>query len=427
MSCTTLGLLCALVLPAAAPQDAAGPNPSAKAAATEDRAVAIRGGKVVWNAEADQPIHHPGTVVMRGGKIVAVGPVATTTIPEGATIVDATDQWVVPGILELHNHTGAGSHGGDLHDYVYLTNPDLRTLDAVQPECEEMKDALAAGVTGVLTIPGSGNNMSGFGTFMKTGGLPFEEAIIRFPGSLKIAQAGNPEGYMAGVAQALMNWSTRDQMTRGRDYTARMKGLGPEERRKSPHFNPQLELMIPLFEREVPISVHTQQNQVEASTIRILNRSLKLDAFVDHGTFDGYENSPEVLEFGVMGALGPRGIYRDPAENRIRGIMAEYWDRGVRSMGTNTDSPVVPQQELPYQATMGVRYGYPDTRNALRGLTILAARIMKVEERLGSLEPGKDADVVIWTGDPIDPRSRVLRAYVNGRLRYDEAAEGMRH
>ncbi|HKE01941.1 MAG TPA: amidohydrolase family protein, partial [Planctomycetota bacterium] len=188
-----------------------------------------------------------------------------------------------------------------------------------------------------------------------------------------------------------------------------------------------LELMIPLFEHEVPVAVHTQMNQVEASTIRILNKDLGLDAFIDHGEFDGYLNAPEIIERKVPSILGPRGFYRDPAENRIRGLMAEYWERGVREIGTNTDSPVVPEQELSYQAAMGVRLGFPDTRLALRGMTIVAARTAKVAERLGSLEPGKDADVVIWTGDPIDPRNRVLRAWVDGKLLYDEAVDGMRH
>jgi imidazolonepropionase-like amidohydrolase len=250
---------------------------------------------------------------------------------------------------------------------------------------------------------------------------------VRFPGALKIAQAGNPESYMAGVGRALMNWSTRDQMTRARDYATKMKGKTPEERRASPDFNIQLDNLVPLFEHTVPIAVHTQQHQVVASTVRILNKDLKVDAFLDHSEFNGYLNAPEVIKYRVPTVVGPRGFYRDPEINRVRGLMAEWSERGVPDIGTNTDAPVVPEQELPYQAAMGVRLGFPNTQLALRGMTILAARIMKVEDRLGSLEPGKDADVVVWTGDPIDPRSRVKRAYVNGKLVYDETKDGMRH
>lgn len=403
--------------------------PDAKPASTAppEKTVAIRGGKVVWNAEAPNPIYEPGTVVFRGKKIVAVGPVKSTEIPADAEIIDANGAWVVPGIIELHNHTGAGGASGDLHEYVYLTNPDLRMIDAVRPESDEMKDALVGGVTTVLTIPGSGNNMSGFGVLMKTGALPLDEALIRYPGSLKIAQAGNPESYLAGVGRSLMNWSTRDQMTRGRDYATKMKGKTPAERRKSPDFNIQLEDMISLYEHTVPIAVHTQQHQVVASTVRILNKDLGLDAFLDHSEFNGYLNAPEVVKYKIPTVCGPRGFYKDPIDNRVRGLMAEWWERGVREMGTNTDSPVVPEQELTYQSAYGVRMGFPDTKTALRGLTIVAARIAKVEDRLGSLEANKDADVVVWTGDPIDPRSRVKRAYVNGKLCYDEKSEGMRH
>lgn len=395
--------------------------------ATSGRAIAVRGGKVVWNAEAADPVYNGGVVVLLGDKIVDVGPASMVKIPDDADVVDARGAWVVPGIIDLHNHTGAGGNSGDLHEYVFLTNPDLRMLDAVQPESDSMKDAIVGGVTTVLTIPGSGNNMSGFGILMKTGGTSFDEAIVRYPGALKVAQAGNPESYMAGVGRAFMNWSTRDQLTRGRAYTEKMAGKTPEQRRSSPDYNIQLEDMIPHFEHRAPVAVHTQMHQVVASTVRILNKDLGLHAFLDHSEFNGYLNAPEVIRYNVPTVVGPRGFYRDPINNQVRGLMAEWNQRGVKDVGTNTDAPVVPQQELTYQAAMGVRLGFPDTRLALRGITILAARIAKLEHRLGSLEPGKDADVVLWSGDPIDPRSRVLRAYVNGKLVYEEKRDGMRH
>lgn len=393
----------------------------------ENKITALVGGKVVWNAESPNPVYDPGVVIFRGKTIVAAGPAKSTVVPEGATVVDAAGNWVVPGIIDLHNHTGAGGSGNDLHEYTHLTNPDLRMTDAVKPECDDMIDALVGGVTTILTIPGSGNNMSGFGVLMKTGGLPRSEAFVSDPGALKVAQAGNPESYMVGVGRSFMNWSTRDQLTRGKEYTKLMSGMSPEERRKSPKFNPQLEDMIYLFEHTRPVAVHTQQHQVQASTVRILNKDLGLHAFIDHGEFNGYLNAPEIIKYGVYSVIGPRGFYKNPATGRVSGLMAEYWERGIRDIGTNTDSPVVPQQELTYQAAMGVRLGFPDTQKALRGVTIFAARVAKVEQRLGSLEAGKDADVCIWTGDPIDPRSRVLKAYVNGKLRYNEKRDGMRH
>jgi imidazolonepropionase-like amidohydrolase len=422
----SLALVSWMWMAAAAPCQEATASPQEKAP-PEEKVVAITGGKVVWNPEAVEPVYNGGTVLLRGGKVLDVGPAKMVKVPAGAEVVDARGAWVVPGILDLHNHTGAGGRSGDLHEYVYLTNPDLRMLDAVQPESEDLKDAIVGGVTTVLTIPGSGNNMSGFGVLLKTGGLPMDEAVVRFPGALKVAQAGNPEGYMAGVGRSLMNWSTRDQLTRGRDYAEKMRGKSESERRHSPDFNLQLENMIPLFEHRVPVAVHTQIHQVVASTVRILNKDLGLHAFLDHSEFNGFLNAPEVVKYNVPTVVGPRGFYRDPINNQLRGLMAEWSQRGVKDVGTNTDSPVVPQQELTYQAAMGVRLGFPDTRLALRGITILAARIAKVEQRMGSIEPGKDGDVVLWTGDPIDPRSRVKRAYVNGKLVYEETEDGMRH
>jgi imidazolonepropionase-like amidohydrolase len=150
-----------------------------------------------------------------------------------------------------------------------------------------------------------------------------------------------------------------------------------------------------------------------------------IKAVIGHGTFDGYLNGALCAERGIPVLLGPRQIYFDRRTGRIFGCAAEYWKRGVEDIGSNTDSPVVPQEELPYQAAMAVRHGLGDHKS-IPGITCVVARALGVFDRIGSISPGKDADFVIWTGDPIDPRSVVLRAYVSGELAYDAERDGRR-
>src|SRR5688500_16964668 len=127
----------------------------------------------------DEVIDH-AVIIIRGAKIEALGPAADVPIPEGARVIDARDKWVVPGLIDAHDHV-AGSLS-DLNDGVYLTNPGLRTVDTLSPENEDLKNALAGGVTTVLLIPGSGNNMSGFGTVTRTAGKTQKDMIVRSPG-----------------------------------------------------------------------------------------------------------------------------------------------------------------------------------------------------------------------------------------------------
>ena len=155
-------------------------------------------------------------MLTRGKKIEAVGKFGSVEIPADAQIVDATGLLVVPGFIEMHNHTGAT----DLHDIVFQVNPELRVVDNIQFRTPSMKTAVAGGITTLLTIPGSGTNMGGFGVVMKTWGRTPADVIVRFPGALKIAQAGNPErfGGELGHGRMGMNWLIRNVLIEGREY-----------------------------------------------------------------------------------------------------------------------------------------------------------------------------------------------------------------
>ena len=367
---------------------------------------------------------HGGLILVKDGKIEKIVPgELPRSPPEGYEMIEARDLWAVPGFVDLHSHVG----GSDLNDMVYPTNQGFRTLDNVIPNNPLLRKAIAGGVTTILFIPGSGTNMGGFGTLMKTAGTTLEEVLIRFPGALKIAQGGNPErrGGDIGSDRLGMNWLIRNALREGKAYTEAWDAYESGKSKVKPLKNPRLELFRGLFHREYPVVVHTQGYHLIHSTLRILHDEMKLWVVIDHGTFDGHRMAKEVAKRGIQVMNGPRQLRFDDRTGSFVGLAYEWRKGGVEDVGVNTDAAVIPQEELAYQAAMAVRLGL-DEGAALRGLTIHGARALGVDDRLGSLEAGKDADIILWTGNPLDIRSSVVVAIVNGKVAYDTRKEPQR-
>jgi imidazolonepropionase-like amidohydrolase len=400
----------------------------------ESPAYAFRFAKII---PVSAPPIDDGIVLTRNGKIVALGKAGEVAVPQGFEFVDMSEHWCVPGLVDLHCHIAA--KGFDLNDTVHQTNPEMRTVDLVTMDHEDMRNALAGGVTTVLYIPGSGSNMGGFGTLTKTWGRTPQEALIRFPGCLKIAQAGNPERRSGdlGMTPLGMNAGLRETLLRGQAYyeewEAFDRGEGPK-----PELRADLEYLRGLFRHEYPIAVHTQIYQVVLQTIRQLRNELGLWTVIVHGTFDAYRLSEFALESGVPICNGPRqyhfdrgsgwgsgsgmeGAFVGTANGWYAGGLHGFGENqrgvGIDGIGINTDSPVVAQHELTLQCAMAVRLGLPDAVG-IRAITLNQARFVGVADRIGSLAVGKDADMGIWSGDPIDPRSHVEMTLVNGNVAY---------
>lgn len=379
-----------------------------------------------------------GVVLVHRGKITAIGKRGEVKIPGGYKVIDGGDGWLFPGFLDLHSHIASGSF--DLNDTVFATNPEFRTIDLIELHHPHITKALQGGVTSALYIPGSGSNMGGFGTLTKLAGKTVAEALIRFPGSLKIAQAGNPErrtGDM-GAGRIGMNFGLRQALLRGKAYYQLWEDYDAGKSDEKPKKDPALEYLRGLFRHEYPVSVHTQAYQVCLETIRELHDELGLWVFIDHGSFDAFKLSEIALTHGVPVANGPRMYQMDRDTGEMWGT-AGLWARGGKhkfndmqkglgrdGIAINTDAPVVSQEELPLQATCAVRLGLP-WEWAIRGLTINPARFAGIEQRVGSLEVGKDADMVLWTGDPLDPRRYVRKTMVSGTIYYDCDPGGKDH
>jgi len=410
------------------------PRPGDRGAST---GLALRAAKAVVVGAEGREVVDDVVVLVREGRIEAIGPAREVAIPPAYEVQDCGKRWLVPGFVDLHCHiAGRSFMTNDINDMVYMTNPELRASAAVNPDNPNLRRGLAGGVTSVLFIPGSGTNMGGQGVLLKTGFKTYEEMEIRNPGSLKLAQAGNPERWAIGVGRSLMNWNTRNTFRRGLAYArryiegreAQAGGNGP-----GPERDIQWDVFPQLLEKKTQVSTHTQMYQVVLTTLTMPRREFGLDVYIDHGEFAGMRAAQMAQELGVQAIVGPRELdgtipqLCPGTDGKFVGIAAGYQQAGHKMIGFNTDSPVVPEEELQVQATVSVRYGFDDSRmDAVRGLTIVPAMTAGIAHRVGSLAPGKDADILVMTGHPVDPRNWVETAFIEGRRVYDTRREARR-
>ncbi len=393
------------------------------------RTVAITGGYVV--PVEGKPIDG-GTVLIEDGRIAAVG--SRVKVPRGADHVDAQGSWVLPGFVEAHAHMGVHEEGEGWagQDTNEMTDPNgarMRALDAINPDDEGFRDALAGGVTTAVVKPGSGNPIGGQTVALKCWGRMVDEMVIKQPASVKSALGENPKRVYGdqkklpstrqGVAAVI-----RDAMTKAQDYQAKRDRAAS----KNEPFDrdPTSEILVHVLAGDLPWSQHCHRADDIATAIR-LSREFGYRLIVNHGT-EGHLLADVLADADIPVVIGPLFTTRSKVELRQRhlrnpGLLAAA---GVR-IAITTDHPVVPINFLVHQATLAVKEGL-DRTTALESLTINPARIMGLDDRVGSLAKGKDADVVVWSGDPLDVMSRARRVFVSGREVYrwdDEANAGV--
>lgn len=421
MSISSLGLA---LLTALSPQQPDSSSPEA------ETGVALLCAKALTCADDGPAVVNGAVVLMRDGRIEAIGARDELQVPEDYEIRDLGSRWIMPGMIDLHCHVAGLSLfvTNDLNDGIFLANPGLRASASVVPSKDTLLRGLAGGVTSVLYIPGSATNIGGQGVLLKTGLDRYEEMEIRNPGSMKLAQAGNPERWLIGPSRSFMNWNTRHTLRRGITYarlTADGTQTGPRD--------PQWDVFHSLLSEDIRVSAHTQVFQVVLTTITMVKRELGIGVFIDHGTIGGWKAGGLAQENDVAAIVGPRSIdttslgfqlVTGATDLGVRGVAAGYQSKGHTNVGFNTDSPVIPQEELQLQAALAARYGFDDSAlEAVRGLTIVPAKAAKIADQVGSLEVGKDADILVLTGHPADPRTAIDHVYIEGRHVYSTEEE----
>lgn len=401
----------AAALPLRAQNGAAGSTAAGGTATNAATATAHFAARIV---PVDAAPIDSGVLVEQGGRIVALGPRATTAVPAGARTVDHGDGWLVPGFVDLHHHVSGG--GGDINDMVMPLNAELRTFDVVKPSEEQIARTVAGGVTTTLFIPGSGTNISGFGTLLKMRpNGPLVAMVVRELGAMKVAQGFNPERQSGDLGALRMGSSEllTQLLERGQAYAAAWRAHERDGAPK-PAFDPTLEQLRAVFDGKVPVLIHTAGLRDCIATSRMFQDRFPVRMVLSHGCFDGWLGAEALALRKTPLNLGPR-MYEFDRFGRFQGTCQAYWDAGCTDMSINTDAPVVAAEELQLQAAMAVRLGLP-WQAALRALTLQPAVQIGVADRLGSLTVGKDADFQVTAGDPLDPRHGPREVWIEGTM-----------
>lgn len=386
--------------------------------------VAIVGGHVV-PIDTD-PIEN-GTVLLDGATITAVGG-PDVAVPDGALVVDAAGRWVLPGFIDAHAHVGVheeaeGWAGQDTNEMTDPVTAHVRALDAINPADLGFRDAIGGGVLAVNVNPGSGNAIGGQTVALRCWGRTVDEMALRSPSGVKSALGENPKRI---YGEAKKTPSTRlgtaavirEAFTKARNYMAKWENAQPES---PPERDLKMESLASVLRVDIPWRQHCHRADDIATAMRIA-REFGYRLVIDHGT-EAHLLADIIAARGIPVVIGPLFTSRSKVELRNRSLAnpGKLAAAGV-VIAITTDHPVVPIHFLIHQATLAVKEGL-DPETALRAITINPARIAGIDDRVGSLAPGKEADVVVWSGDPLDVLSRVERAFVAGRevYTYDES------
>jgi len=367
-----------------------------------------------------------GIVLVRGSKIEKVG--KDVLIPNDYILIDASKHWLLPGFVDIHTHLG-GERYSDTKASVYQLNPSMRMLDVIAVNTPGLKRALAAGVTTINHLPNSGSNNEGTSVFIKTAGESLDDVVLRFPGVMKIAQAGNPERRGSGeigAGRMGMNWHLRELMKEIKAYYDEWKAYESGASKEKPKRNIRFEYIKDVFDNKFPIFVHCCWFQPVQEVFRMYHDEFGIEgAIITHGEFGAFRNAPAITERKVHYNCGPR-LY-DFVEDSFLSLINEYSKRGVENVSINTDAIGYHGVEgLSRQAAMAVRLGLGE-KEALEAITINGVRAVGLGGRIGSIEEGKDADLVVWTGNPLDVRNHVVLVLVNGKIVYDVSKDGQRY
>ncbi|WP_291560800.1 MULTISPECIES: amidohydrolase [unclassified Clostridium] len=363
-----------------------------------------------------------GTIIVDNDKIVAIG--KDLEIPENSTVIDAQGGFLMPGMIDAHCHVGMwengiGFEGADGNEATDPVTPHLRAIDGINPVDRSFEEALLAGITTVATGPGSANVIGGQFAIMKTYGKRLEEMIIDDCAAMKVAFGENPKrvydkqnkcpSTRMGTAAVL-----RENLIKAKNYVEKQR-KSIEGNEKAPEFDMKLEALAKVIKKEIPLKAHAHRADDILTAIRIA-KEFGVEISLEHCT-EGHLIVDYLKEETLKGIIvGP--TFSDRSKFELQNLTFEtpsVLNSAGLKIALMTDHPVIPLQYLPVCAALAAREGL-DEEEALKAITINAAEVLGIDDRVGSIEVNKDADIVIYNGHPFDLRNKVKFVMVNGNI-----------
>lgn len=378
-----------------------------------------------------------GDLIIEDGKIVEFG---RELITEGMEIIDCSGLHITPGFIDAHTHTGVweegagpgpGNHdGNEMSDAI---TPYVRVIDSIHPEDIGFQDARRGGVTTLGIAHGSGNAIGGQFAIAKSYGKEADEMVIKEPAGVKLALGENPKragenlgraprsrmGIAALIRKAFYEaMDYRDEWEHYEQLVALEAAKTENERKpvKKPKFDIGKDILVKVLNREIPVRNHAHRADDIRTAIRLADE-FGYDLCIEHAT-EGYKIKEILAERQIPLAVGPMIGGRSKREllhqtQANPGILV----KAGANVSIMTDSPFTPVHHLRDSMIIAIREGLPEDK-AIRTITINPARLLGIDKRVGSIRAGKDADFVIFDGDPHDARSKVLKTYIDGQLVY---------
>jgi imidazolonepropionase-like amidohydrolase len=362
-----------------------------------------------------------GALVVHGGKIVAVGAKSSVVIPRGAKVHDVSGRTIIPGLVDTHSHVGGGS-GADASSPI---QPDVRILDSVNARDSGFRRVQAGGITTLNVMPGSGHLLGGQTLYLKARrGNTIDDLLIhgadgRIAGGMKMANGTNPirPGASPGT-RAKSAALVRAQFIRAQEYREKLR-LAADDPKKLPDRDLALEALVEVLDRKRTVHFHTHRAD-DIITVLRLAKEFGFKVVLQHVT-EGFKVAEEIAKSGAPASI----IVIDSPGGKLEAVDLNFangaaLDRAGVLVGFHTDDYITDSRLFLRSAALAVRAGL-SREKALYGLTMAGARMLDLESRIGSLEPGKDADFVVLSGDPFSVYTKVLQTYVDGENVFDRA------
>jgi len=377
----------------------------------------IRGG-LIHNAITPEPF--AADILIEDGKIMAIRPGLSC---KKAQVVDASGLNVYPGFVEAHGHSGLdgygiGYEGQDYNEMNDILSPQLRAIDAIQPMDQALTEAREAGVTCLCVGPGSANVLGGTFAAIKPVGKRVDDMVVKKECAMKCAFGENPKRcYKEKGDSTRMSTAgkLREMLFKAKEYQQKLESAG-DDISKRPAFDMKLNALLPVLRREMPLKAHAHQADDMFTALRIA-REFQVDITLEHCT-EGHLIADELAKENVPLAVGPTLGHASKFELRNKswetpGVL----QKAGCQVSIITDSPVIPQKYLALCAGLAVKSGM-DPFGALQAITINPARHIGIADRLGSLEVGKDADIVLTDGSPFEVSTNVKMVFIDGKQVY---------